>query len=535
MYVACTIAAALMSIAAAQASVEISSAATKNMSCDASVCSPTAKQAVLNSNDLANMLANSDVKVTTGNGAVTIAVMSPFSWTSTNRLTLDANLNISFHASVEVAGQGAVTITTNDGGTGGDLIFLPGASLDFWDSNSSLIVNAVTYGLVSDINTLAGDIEANPAGQYALAKNYDASHDHAYKKDPVQTTFIGRFEGLGHQIANLTIKNYNQSASIGFFQRLASPAVVRDFGLQYLKIVTGNEPYYIGAIAGYIDGGSLIGCWSDGSIEVYGTPNVGGLVGNNYGAISRSNASVNIQFKSADNSGYAGGLAGINYGPIDHSAAMGLIAGNGFNGQAGGLVGWDDGQISYSHASVDINVADVAIGGLVGEAHGSIESSYATGAINQPATTSENCVLSVGGLVGTSVRAAISNSYATSSVTAGEGNCVGGLVGLYGDVQHQVTISSAYATGALSGSGAAIGGFVGSGHLGLSIINAYWDIDTTGTEYGESTDKHPNGVTGLTDAQIKSGLPDGFDPAIWRQKKNINNGYPYLIANPPPQ
>jgi hypothetical protein len=22
---------------------------------------------------------------------------------------------------------------------------------------------------------------------------------------------------------------------------------------------------------------------------------------------------------------------------------------------------------------------------------------------------------------------------------------------------------------------------------------------------------------------------------IWGQKKNINNGYPYLLANPPPQ
>ena len=42
-------------------------------------------------------------------------------------------------------------------------------------------------------------------------------------------------------------------------------------------------------------------------------------------------------------------------------------------------------------------------------------------------------------------------------------------------------------------------------------------------------------LTGLTDAQLKSGLPAGFDPAVWGQSAGINNGYPYLLSNPPPQ
>jgi hypothetical protein len=33
--------------------------------------------------------------------------------------------------------------------------------------------------------------------------------------------------------------------------------------------------------------------------------------------------------------------------------------------------------------------------------------------------------------------------------------------------------------------------------------------------------------------QLQSGLPSGFDPSIWAEKPGINNGYPYLIANPP--
>src|SRR5438874_633148 len=79
----------VMSVGAAQASVEISTAATKNMTCSNGVCSPTDKKAVLNVNDLTNMLASGDLKITTGAGAVTITVMSPFSWTSASRLTLD--------------------------------------------------------------------------------------------------------------------------------------------------------------------------------------------------------------------------------------------------------------------------------------------------------------------------------------------------------------------------------------------------------------------------------------------------------------
>src|SRR4051812_45619281 len=101
----------------AQASVEISTAATQNMSCVSGVCSPTSKNAVLNVGDLTTMLASEDVKITTGNGAVTIGILSPFSWASTSRLTLDANYNVIFRAPVSVAGKGAVTITSNESGT----------------------------------------------------------------------------------------------------------------------------------------------------------------------------------------------------------------------------------------------------------------------------------------------------------------------------------------------------------------------------------------------------------------------------------
>jgi hypothetical protein len=79
-----------------------------------------------------------------------------------------------------------------------------------------------------------------------------------------------------------------------------------------------------------------------------------------------------------------------------------------------------------------------------------------------------------------------------------------------------------------------VGGFAGIIYDTNSTSNGYWDVTTSGTNNGTGNGNVPN-VTGLTTSQLKSGLPSGFDPATWAEKKNINNGFPYLIANPPPK
>src|SRR5438045_830853 len=129
------LAAVLAGAGAANAEVAISSKATANMSCVSGVCTPTAKKAVLNVTDLTNMLAAGDVKVMTGRGATNIVVKDTFSWTSTSRLTLDAIQSVELDKPVTVAGTGAVTIATNDGGSGGDLLFDGKGGLTFWDTS----------------------------------------------------------------------------------------------------------------------------------------------------------------------------------------------------------------------------------------------------------------------------------------------------------------------------------------------------------------------------------------------------------------
>ncbi len=63
------------------------------------------------------------------------------------------------------------------------------------------------------------------------------------------------------------------------------------------------------------------------------------------------------------------------------------------------------------------------------------------------------------------------------------------------------------------------------------------DLDTSGVSnpgQGAGQPANDPGITGLSDAALKSGLPSGFDPSVWGQSPGINNGYPYLLANPPP-
>ena len=61
------------------------------------------------------------------------------------------------------------------------------------------------------------------------------------------------------------------------------------------------------------------------------------------------------------------------------------------------------------------------------------------------------------------------------------------------------------------------------------------DIGILDPHQGAGDPSDDPGITGLTDAQLKSALPAGFDPNVWGQSSSINNGWPYLLANPPQQ
>src|SRR5438552_6225657 len=182
----------------AQAAVTISSAATANMNCSQGLCTPTANDAVLNVGDLENLLAAGNVTVTTtGAGGVQandIIVHAPLTWSSGSTLSLDAYQSIAVRKPVSLTGTGGVSLTTNDGGSGGMLSFAAKADVSFANLSSAVTINGQPYTLVGDIQTLAQAIKSNPSGNYALAADYDASADGVYSSAPIPDTLTGNVQ-----------------------------------------------------------------------------------------------------------------------------------------------------------------------------------------------------------------------------------------------------------------------------------------------------------------------------------------------------
>jgi hypothetical protein len=467
--------AAILAVSAANAAVTISTAATANMNCVSGVCTPTAADAVLNVGDLTTMLGSGNVTVNTGTGSLPqqvedIIVAAPFNWASANGLTLDAYRSVTVDQPIADNGSGAVTLTTNDGGSGGYLSFVSGGSLSFLGTSNSLSVNGAAYTLENSVASLASAITSNSGGNFALANSYDASHDGAYKNAAIATEFSGNFEGLGNTISNLSFKGSGKGYPyVGLFSQV---------GL-------GNQPG--GAIENIVL--NNVTATGDGFA-------VGGLVGLNIGTISGSFVSGSLTSSFKRGGPEIGVLVGASFGEITRSGATGTVKSK----QpllAGGLAGYSSGPISQSYADCVISGGETsAIGGLAGNSFASVSESYAIGS-------------------------------AKSVANSETGGAVGGNGG---------TLSQVYSTTSVKGSGDR-GGLIGRDNSSPgSDTSDYWDTSTSRVkelDRGAGNVKNDPGIKGLTTAQLQSGLPSGFDPTIWAENPSINNGFPYLINNPP--
>jgi hypothetical protein len=464
------------------------------------MCAPTAKTAVLNVGDLEAFLASGNLAVaTTGSGvqADDIHVRSALGWSNSSTLSLEAHRSIAINAPMSITGQSGLTLDT---GKRGWLSFGSKGNVSFVSLSSQLAINGSAFTLVGDIKTLANDVAANPSGDFALAKSYDATGDGTYLSPPVPTVFSGTFNGLGNTISHLSVGGAVKTASgwaEGFFAELGTTGILENIGLEAANI--SGQP-------------RLKASWT------------GTLVGVNFGTIRFSYAASKVTIRKGS---FGGVLVGSNDGTIMDSNASGVLKGK--VGTVGGLVSDNEGIIQNSHAAVAVTVKEGAgggYGGLAGENLGTVENSWATG----------NITVGTGGHLGALIGisgGAINNSYATGAVTGGTGSDSGGLVGENGI---NGTISFSYSTGAVAGGGY-IGGLIGfDGAQSGSITDAYWDTDTSGItdpSQGAGNIANDPGVTGLSTAEFQSGLPQGFDPAVWAEKSNINGGLPYLLDNPP--
>jgi hypothetical protein len=514
-------------LSSAHAAVQIAAKPTQNMSCLNGVCSPTGKKAVLDVNDVANMLASGDVEVISDKSTLDISFDAALTWTSSHRLSVDAYRSIIFSKPLKVAGSGALSLSTDDGGTNGDLTFRKG-KVEFRNLSSSLTINGQNYLLFNSITQLAQDANNNPDGLFALAKSYDATGDGAYMQPPVPQ-LKGVLEGLGNGIRNFSLALQGDGSFGGLFGVLFPSSAVRDLSLQDVRIDAarasaeqmgslGGDCY--GLIKGVTVTGTMVGSGQQDT--------VGGIAGETHGTVAESHAKVAIS-----NAVLAGDLVGLllsigrSPAAIVNSSATGDVTG----GTAGGLVGATGNTveaISSSFATGNVGTSLSAggeLGGLLGSGGASISASFATG--NVSASSCAAC----GGLIGSSA-GSIANSYSTGVISAANCSACGGLIGA-----NSGNIATSYSTGAVNASGGFEGGLIGDDSSApASLSETYWDLDTSGigdSAAGAGNVRNDPGIAGLTDAQLKSGLPQGFSQRIWSQGATVNNGYPYLLASSP--
>ncbi|MDI3293137.1 YDG domain-containing protein [Janthinobacterium tructae] len=265
---------------------------------------------------------------------------------------------------------------------------------------------AATPYRIADVYGLQGIGTQGYNKNYALVANIDASGTANWNLSESRTGFAplfsgdefayaGIFDGGNHSISGLTINGGANPLFFGsgLFARTQG-GIIRNLSMLGGSVTGGNN---VGAVVGK-NGGATISNVSS-SMAVSGNNNVGGLVGDN-------------------NSG----------GTITVARASGAVTASGE--QVGGLVGNNDGAISQAYATGAVG-GGASVGGLVGRNGGTIEDAYASGAIGLSANSAVS-QQNLGGVIGWSVAGSSASRLYFSGIVSGSGfapGTVGAVVG----------------------------------------------------------------------------------------------------------
>ena len=189
---------------------------------------------------------------------------------------------------------------------------------------------------------LAADIEFEPTAVFAPIGRIGSSGPN----DPSSIAFTGTFEGNGHAIKGLNIRQQDEEKGQGLFA-YAKDATISNVVVQG-AVIEGQ--YHVGGIAGYIEDTMITGCASDGNriSTIKGADSndeAGGIVG----FMARSNTVSNCLNNSVVTAnGNPGGIAGFletNGGIIvncyNNSVDIAFHA-PAANLKAGGMIGWNN-------------------------------------------------------------------------------------------------------------------------------------------------------------------------------------------------
>ncbi len=304
--------------------------------------------------------------------------------------------------------------------------------------------------------------------------------------------FTGSFAGGGYGITNLSIDRERMN-NVGIWGVVEDGnSVIKDFVLDHGGIVGTNN---VGGVVGELRSGmvSNVGVLSSRNMRVSGNAEVGGLVGDNGGTVTRSYATTAVFGRGND----VGGLVGKNDRIVTNSYATGAVTGK---NNVGGLVGDNDNNgIAVGYATGNVT-GNNRIGGFVGENRRIMTTvvGYATGNV-----TGDN---SVGGFVGWNNGRSV-HGYARGAVSGD--NSVGGLVG------NNLGTVAGYATGKVPDFDA--GGLVGNSNTS-GTANGYWDQANT----GDDTSNGGAGISAIANVVFASpstytdnkGTPDAADDVV---------------------
>ncbi len=337
------------------------------------------------------------------------------------------------------------------------LIFNPGAATKDYDDNNNNLIDVRT---LAQLNALRYDLDGNGAVSGGNAIAYGQA-------------FPGLTTGMG---CPATCRGYELRENL-------------DFDTDGSGTVDGGDAYPSWAPIGNI--GNL-GNDNDGQ------PYSGAFDGNGHTianlTINDTNRSTIVKrvglFGTA-----SGAISGVGLPDVSVTTARVLAL------NAGALAGRvaSGGSVTASWATGSLTASDHLpryqkyIGGLVGNASGPVRASYAGVDVTaNSAATGANA----GGLVGTLLGQPLTASYATGNVTGatatGDNPNTGGLVG---DADGSgAVITASYSTGRVTGRRSSETGLVGIIQGGASVVNSYWDTDTSGI--GDDTDTDaPEGKT----------------------------------------
>lgn len=217
------------------------------------------------------------------------------------------------------------------------------------------------------MQALIDKIKANPAGNYVLDHNLDASM--VQGTDELIENFTGTFDGKGYKITGLNTTLFGT----------ISGGTVKNVILENVAITKKQSVVSDGSGAGVLVDKATNGAKIEG-VHISGTLNspdsrqlMGGLVGRMDHATVEQ-CSVNLEISGSYNTvggliGQMSNVQGQNYvNVVKNSYAVGSIKGNKTNGALGGLIGWHNNKngaiVENCYTAMTMNIDNLGSGGM---------------------------------------------------------------------------------------------------------------------------------------------------------------------------